>query len=611
MSGLKSGLVVFVGLGLLVVSCSQKSAVEESGSVPENETTVAGFSSTPSLQEVDKPSPSDETRFAPIPSMTLAFQVENGPASNIQVELDKLNNGWKGDVISSTCDSLIPIDDSSSACAIQIKLDPTDINIGNGDLVIPFSYDTSKNVHKNGSIRVAYTSKYLKWKSSYTQYNNGDGYYQSSAVALSKKNPGVVYFAAGNTLYATRDNGFDKNKKLIPPTVLWTQSFEGISELYSPVLNADESAVYLNSSNGFLFKVSGDIQKQNPSNLVVSKSSGGSKENGWLGMSSSTKPIVFGRGETESVGIAAAPGSTATSFFQIPANTLKADLKPSFEFPANWGFLRSTVEIDAYENLYASLSSPYSEVTNGDYFIYKVVKGADISAQGGSYVTKGFKTNCQPISTPSLDANGVVYSGTYCGSIVGADFSKDTPTEAFHFNACTNPADGACEILTKPAIGNDNTIYFGTGRNPSAPAIPVDDTTKYDNTFYAVDSSTKSGSVKWCYRRPLATDGSTNLHDRIAVNPLVDHGVVYAISNNNVMAFDPATRAGDADNCLTGDRTQHAPLWSFNIRDSGKPQSYEANGMSSNPLISADGKTMYVMSNSGFLYALNLQPQTK
>jgi hypothetical protein len=603
MSGLKSGLVVFVGLGLLAVSCSQKSKVE-TGAVVENETTVAGFSNTFLLKEVDQPSASDETRFAPIPSMILDFQVENGPASNIQVELDKLNNGWKGDVLSTTCDSLIPMDDSSSVCEIQIKLDPTDINIGNGDLVIPFSYDTSKSIHKNGSIRVAYTSKYLKWKSSYTQYNNENGYYQSSAVALSKKSPGVVYFVAGNTLYATKDNGFDKNQKLIPPTVLWTQKFDGISELYSPVLNADESSIYLNSSNGFLFKISGDIQKQNPSHLVVTKSSGGSN-NGVLGMSSATKPIVFGSGETETVGVLQAPGAKSASFFSIPGSSLKVPYTSFFDFPANWGFLRSAAETDANGNFYVSLSSPYLGTTNGSFFIYKAPKNVDIDS------VRQLKIDCQPISTPSVDANGIVYSGTYCGSIVGADFSKDSPSEAFHFNACQNPGDGACEILTKPAIGNDSTIYFGTGRNPNAPAIPVNDTTRYDNTFYAVDSSTKNGAVKWCYRRPLATDGSTNLHDRIAVNPLVDHGVVYAISNNNVMAFDPKAQDGDSQDCLTGDRTQHAPLWSFNIRDSGKPQSYEANGMSSNPLISADGKTMYVMSNSGFLYALNLQPETK
>lgn len=603
MSGLKSGLVVCVGLGLLAVSCSQKDAVK-SGTVAENETTVAGFSNTSLLQEVDKPSPSDETKFAPISSVVLDFQVENGPASNIQVELDKLNNGWKGSVLSTTCDSLIPLDDSSSVCEIEIKLDPTEINIGNGDLIIPFSYDTSKKVHKNGSIHVAYTSKHLKWKSSYTQYNNGDGYYQSSAVVLSEKNPGVVYFVAGNTLYATKDNGFDKNQKLIPPTVLWMQKFDGISELYSPVLNADESSIYLNSSNGFLFKVSGDIQKQNPSNLVVTKSSGG-LNNGVLGMSSATKPIVFGSGESETVGVLQAPSVKTASFFQIPASSLKIPYNVYFDFPANWGFLRSAAETDSNGNFYVSLSSPYSGTANGDYFIYKAPKNVDINS------VRRLKIDCQPISTPSVGTNGIVYSGTYCGSIVGADFSKDSPSEAFHFNACQNPGEGACEILTKPAIGNDNTIYFGTGRNPTAPAIPVDDKTTYDNTFYAVDSSTKDGAVKWCYRRPLPTDGSTNLHERIAVNPLVDHGVVYAISNNNVMAFDPKAQDGDSQDCLTGDRTKHAPIWSFNIKDSGKPLSYEANGMPSNPVISADGKTMYVMSNSGFLYALNLQSETK
>jgi hypothetical protein len=170
---------------------------------------------------------------------------------------------------------------------------------------------------------------------------------------------------------------------------------------------------------------------------------------------------------------------------------------------------------------------------------------------------------------------------------------------------------GFCDISGQPVFNSDKSlVYVGTNRDPLYPSTPSSNEEQYDNTLYAipVDKSGKlASSPNWCYR------AGGNLNDGFTRTPAMgiaksnSQDILYAISNNMLMAF---SAAGTSDSCTPQDpnsksykdRSGHPPLWTFSLAASDKTRIPA--DMPSSPLLSADGNTLYVLSSTGYLYAL-------
>lgn len=596
--------VLACGVASLVLMAASCSKQELQTNESQDPTEVVASSSLTKLDSIDKEIPSkDPSKPYPYNSidLTLTFRANNGVVKSINLKTD-LQHKWAAKIISTECNE--PLANESSTCQIKVSLDPTSVDLGQGTLELPYGYVTASGTEKTGHIDLAYSSDNLRWKSAYTQYDNGPGYYQDSAVILSQTNPGIVYFAAGNVLYAMRDNGIDSKGQLNPPVVLWTKTIAAESELRNPALNASETAIYVNSTSGHIYKISGSIHDQDPTDIVITASTGGPNNDGVV-PSMGRKPVLKTVADQDVVGVLS--GSDGTKNDLYSANGTSLDFKTLGSLPASYGFLRSSVEMDLLGNLYVGLSSGNYTSSAGDKLFYKVKTDGTVGS---------VKTTCAPVSSPTIAANGVAYIGTSCGTVEAFDFSKDTPEKLFTVSALSAEYNTS-EVMTKPALSNDGkALYFGTGVMPVQKL--VDDMEKakpnkiYDNTFYSVDAT--NGNINWCYRNQTK-DNQTNLHDRISTNPVIGaNGIVFTVIDNVVMAFDPAAKSGDAATCNTY-HSGHNPFWTFNIRDAvyrnsdGEPADRPAttlNGVSSNPVLSHDGSVMYVMSNEGYLNAINV-----
>lgn len=677
-SWFRSGLMLVglgLGLGTLVLSCSQK-VTEKTAPAPEAETVMTGTLDVSggklfnNNQPVDIPSNQVQTNRDPTKhdsanfhtiTATLSFAVANGTASNITINSD-LNHGWSlASIDENGCQTAGSIADGTS-CTISITLDPTNIDLGDGDLLIPFTYATGTGAIKTGTISaISYHSKNLKWKSPYVSYFIG-AFYQDSSVAVDKDNS-IVYFAAGNSLYAMQDKGVGQ-----APQMLWKKDFYVDDatcrvpfNVSNPILkkSGTQTEIYLNSysinitdyiknlpswatrptcnagnpdsTRQYFVKinVSYDSSQPQPEVKLDSKKVYATQ----FVTSPSSAPIILNDGNFAIIGGLDVSGSAPMSVFNFKDYTdgqalqsiaIKGVFSPRTSTPPNpeqsYAFLRSKMEQDSNDNLYVNLASPSMYTTsNSGYSLYRTQYSAKSAFSGMQSVQN--VAHCPPISTPVL-SSGKIYSGTNCGTVIYANVDNTTgeisapnsgtqqAVEVSVSELCDLSHPKQCQILTKPLI-DGSFMYFGTTGDDQYQTCdndgkcqsisPNQDQAAGNKTFFVYNMP----SEKATSNNPLSYTGSipTDQPSDIPVfgftgNPVqasLGGSWVYTTGLGSVYGFDSQARA----------------LYSYDVRGYNlNKQSPASNGLTSNPVLSGDGNTLYVLSNSGYLYALKVGSST-
>lgn len=169
--------------------------------------------------------------------------------------------------------------------------------------------------------------------------------------------------------------------------------------------------------------------------------------------------------------------------------------------------------------------------------------------------------NYEVRSSPTIDANGMLYIGNEAGNLYAFDTKETTtgqPTRQpkWTFNCTENQP---CNIRTKPAVGDDGSIYIGSsGTN--------------GKSIYAVNPD---GTLKWKF-----TTGN-----QILANPVIGpQNILFAASTDGKLyALDQATGT---------------ELWEFQT-DNSKP-------IYSTPVINSDQDTVYLADTAGMFYAVTI-----
>lgn len=678
-SWFRSGLMLVglgLGLGTLVLSCSQK-VTEKTAPAPEAETVVTGtldvsggsnpFENyavdTPANQDSTKRDPTkhDSANFHTI-TATLSFAVANGTASNITINSD-LNHGWS---LTSTdkngCQTAGSIADGTS-CTISITLDPTNIDLGDGDLLIPFTYETGTGAIKTGTVSaISYHSKNLKWKSPYVSYFIG-AFYQDSSVAVDNttdSNHPIVYFAAGNSLYAMQDKGVGQ-----APQMLWKKDFYVDDaacrvpfNVSNPIIkkSGTQTEIYLNSysinisnyitnlpgwapkptcnaenpdvTRQYFVKinVSYDSSQSQPKVTLESKKVYGTK----FVTSPSSAPIILNDGNFAIIGGLDVNGSAPMSVFNfkdytdgqaLQSTAIKGVFSPSTSTPPNpeqsYAFLRSKMEQDSNDNLYVNLASPSMYPTsNSGYSLYRTQYSTESAFSGMQSVQN--VAHCPPISTPVL-SSGKIYSGTNCGTVIYANVDNSNgeisapnsgtqqAVEVSVSELCDLSHPKQCQILTKPLI-DGSLMYFGTTGDDQyqnchsdgtcQSISPTQEQAAGNKTFFVYNMSSEKATSNspLSYTGSIPTDQSSDIP-------------VFGFTGNPVQASPGSLVYTTGLGSVYGLDSQARNQFSYDVRGYNlNKNSPASNGLTSNPVLAGD--TLYVLSNSGYLYALKVGSST-
>ena len=185
--------------------------------------------------------------------------------------------------------------------------------------------------------------------------------------------------------------------------------------------------------------------------------------------------------------------------------------------------------------------------SDGNIFIsrncFPPMNGFIYSIGSDSIIKWKYQSNDHFFSSPAIDENGTIYSGTYEGNYMYA--IKKDGTMKWKF------ATGS-RIWSSPAIGNDGNIYFGTyggvlhavnretgiqswnfqanGPIDTSPAIGADNVIYFGSGtghFYAVDND---GLQVWNYQTGSAINSSPAIAEDGSIYFGCDDGYLYAIS---------------------------------------------------------------------------------
>lgn len=589
---------------LFGISCTQKKTITTSipdtpnipnvPNIPDGD--VGGFTSI--LASVDTTNAK--------PAVTVTFVLKNAQPSDIftvstSIKNTSLNNGWLG--VSSDKSSCTGT--GSTVCNITFNLDATNINLGSSDdgsvayVSIPFSYTVNGKASKTSVMGAPYKTDHLKWKSEKTNYN-AQQLYLDSPIVLSSS--GAIYMTAGNVLYAINADG----------TTKWKETIEDVSTILNPALGLDENSIYLlgTISDSYQYiKVTGLVSGFRTVQYIPAT---GDKK---FSFYSSTKPIVYkdSRGEENIYFLSQINGSKTGSqapLFKVkgtdPFTSTNLSQEPSTPFPFDqYGYFRSGLYLD---RKYLFLSG----TTNGTFLPAKIML-YDLENK----TTTTYTGNTGFVSAPNFVTSTLYVAGTADGQLVSVDFSSSISTPNSSISLCSPSKAGFCDISGQPVFNSDKSlVYVGTNRDPLFPNAPSSDSGQYDNTLYAIPvANGKLGSTpNWCYR------AGGNLNDGFTRTPAMgvsgnSKDILYAISNNILMAFSVV---GTSANCGPQDpnsgsyqdrSTGHPPLWTFPLAPYDNTRN-PAN-MPSSPLLSADGNTLYVLSSTGYLYALKTKSSSQ